>query len=130
MVSNHLELRWLKTVVVSVEEKAVCESRQVGTGKTNVSEPLLKRRDLGSDIETGVSMQSRDESGGCPSYWPGGVRRAGGVSPVCGCCAERGKARVETDLRPGAGWWREGAYRTAETGGAEYRRGARRRTGS
>jgi hypothetical protein len=26
MASNHLELRWLKTVVVSVEEKAACES--------------------------------------------------------------------------------------------------------
>jgi len=42
-------------------------SRQVGTGKTNASEPLLKRRDLGNGIETGVSIQSRDESGGCPS---------------------------------------------------------------
>jgi hypothetical protein len=34
--SNHLELRWLKTVVVSVEEKAhvMC---QVGIGKASVS---------------------------------------------------------------------------------------------
>ena len=38
----------------------------MGTRKTNVSEPPLKCRDLGSDIETGVSMRSRDESGGCP----------------------------------------------------------------
>lgn len=31
-MSNHLKLRWLKTVVVSVEEKA-SNRRQVGTGK-------------------------------------------------------------------------------------------------
>jgi hypothetical protein len=33
MVSNRLMLRWLKTVVVSDEEKAYV-MRQVGTGKT------------------------------------------------------------------------------------------------
>ena len=38
----------------------------VGIGKTNASEPLRKCREVGNDIETGVSMQSRDESGGCP----------------------------------------------------------------
>jgi hypothetical protein len=32
-------LRWLMTVVVSDEEKA-CLTRQVGTGKASVSEPL------------------------------------------------------------------------------------------
>lgn len=42
-VSNRLMLRWLKTVVVSEEEKAQ-EMRQVGTGKTSVCEPLVKRR--------------------------------------------------------------------------------------
>ena len=41
--SNHLMLRWLKTVVVSVEEKAHV-MRQVGTGKASGSESLLKRR--------------------------------------------------------------------------------------
>jgi hypothetical protein len=38
----------------------------MGTRKTNESEPPLKCRDVGNDIETGVSMRSRDESGGCP----------------------------------------------------------------
>jgi hypothetical protein len=37
--SNHLMLRWLKTVVVSDEEKAP-ERCQVGTRKTNASESL------------------------------------------------------------------------------------------
>lgn len=41
--SNHLKLRWLKTVVVSVEEKAQV-MRQVGIGKASVSEPLLTCR--------------------------------------------------------------------------------------
>ena len=43
--SNHLKLRWLKTVVVSVEEKAHV-MRQVGTGKASVSEPLTTCRNL------------------------------------------------------------------------------------
>lgn len=38
----------------------------MGTRKTNASEPLMTSRELGSDIETGVSMRFRDESGGCP----------------------------------------------------------------
>ena len=42
--SNHLMLRWLKTVVVSDEEKAQ-EMRQVGFGKVSVSEPLMTCRD-------------------------------------------------------------------------------------
>ena len=43
VASNRLVLRWLKTVVVSVEEKAHV-MRQVGIGKASVSEPLMKRR--------------------------------------------------------------------------------------
>lgn len=35
--------RWLKTVVVSDEEKAPVK-RQVGAGKTNASEPLMTCR--------------------------------------------------------------------------------------
>jgi hypothetical protein len=41
--SNHLMLRWLKTVVVSDEEKAH-EMRQVGTGKASESDLLLMCR--------------------------------------------------------------------------------------
>ena len=43
--SNHLELRWLQTVVVSVEEKAH-GMRQVGIGKASVSTPLLRCREV------------------------------------------------------------------------------------
>jgi hypothetical protein len=78
----------------------------MGTRKTNESEPLLKCRDLGNDIETGVSMRPRDESGGCPIYWPGGVRHAGGVSLVCGFYVERGKACVDTVRAASRAWAR------------------------
>src|SRR6478735_202732 len=37
----------------------------------------------------GCSRSARDESGGCPCFWPGGVRHVGDVSPVCGSCTER-----------------------------------------
>jgi len=38
----------------------------VGIGKTNESEPLMKCREVGNDVKTGASMQSREEPGGCP----------------------------------------------------------------
>src|SRR4051812_41969205 len=38
--------------------------RQVGTEKANVSEPLLKCRKRIDDIETGVQLLPREESGG------------------------------------------------------------------
>lgn len=41
--SNRLMLRWLKTVVVSDEEKAP-QRCQVGTEKANASEPLMTCR--------------------------------------------------------------------------------------
>jgi hypothetical protein len=51
--SNHLMLRWLKTVVVSDEEKAQ-GMRQVGIGKASASESLLTCRNGEDDIKTGV----------------------------------------------------------------------------
>ena len=93
--SNRLMLRWLKTVVVSDEEKAHW-MRQVGTRKASESEPLSRCR-----------KQSRWHQNlgawGCPGmslagavYWPGGARHGGGASLVCGFHAERGKAAADT----------------------------------
>ena len=62
--SNHLKLRWLKTVVVSVRKRRR-KSRQVGIRKANASEPLMKCREKETTSKPG-SMQSRDEPGGCP----------------------------------------------------------------
>jgi hypothetical protein len=63
---NRLKLRWLKTVVVSVEEKAHV-MRQVGTGKASASEPSEDASKQVDDIETGLVKRARDEPGGCPS---------------------------------------------------------------
>jgi hypothetical protein len=59
---NRLMLRWLKTVVVSDEEKA-SKRRQVGTGKTSASESLLTcrkpmrwHRNWGVDMAPGQSL--------------------------------------------------------------------------
>ena len=95
-------LRWLKTVVVSDVEKAH-EMRQVGIGKTVQS----SFSGIAGDVsllnqvtsEPGRSRAARDESGGCPLFWPGGVRHVGDVSPVCCFCTERGKARLDTAVR-------------------------------
>ena len=62
---SRLMLRWLKTVVVSDEEKAPVR-RQAGIRKTSASESLLKCRNNLDDIGTGVFWLSRDEPGGCP----------------------------------------------------------------
>ena len=48
-------LRWLKTVVVSDEEKARITG-QAGIGKASESEPLMTCRDQESGIETGASQ--------------------------------------------------------------------------
>jgi hypothetical protein len=54
-------LRWLKTVVVSDEEKAP-ERRQVGTGKTITAEASKFQE----DVETGAWCKTRDKPGGSP----------------------------------------------------------------
>ena len=61
----------------------------------------------------GCSRSARDESGGCPLFWPGGVRHVGDVSPVCCSCAERGKARPDTAVRVRR--MARGSCRAAET---------------
>lgn len=62
-----------------------------------------------------------------PADWPGGVRHEGDASLVCGDCMERGKARPDT-VRQGVGD-RE-ITKQQKLQGAEYRCGARWRTGS
>jgi hypothetical protein len=53
--SSRLMLRWLKTVVVSDEEKARVTG-QAGTGKASASEPLMTCRDQCDGIKTGASQ--------------------------------------------------------------------------
>ena len=63
--SNRLMLRWLKTVVVSDEEKAH-EMRQVGAGKASAERVVVEVSKLKSDIKTGGLSALRDEPGGSP----------------------------------------------------------------
>ena len=58
-------LRWLKTVVVSDEEKAQ-GMRQAGTGKASASEPLRACRDQEESIETRAPSSPCYEPGGYP----------------------------------------------------------------
>ena len=67
----------------------------------------------------GSLVALRDQPGGRPRSWPGGVRRGGGVSLVCGSCTEREKASVETATE--VVMVARGSVPTAETEGIEYR---------
>ena len=61
-------------------------------------------------------MFTRDEPGGRPDDWPGGARREGGVSLVCGSGTEREKASVESG-RPGLRVCLTGGERERADGG-------------
>jgi len=54
-------------------------------------------------------------------FWPGGARRRGGVSLVCGSCTEREKASVDTASGVAGPEGRERERAEAETEGIEYR---------
>ena len=68
-------------------------------------------------------MRSRDEPGGCPVYWPGGVRHIGGASLFCGFCMERRKAGSDNGAllavtrKWRAAGWREGERLATEIAG-------------
>jgi len=49
-----------------------------------------------------------------PTDWPGGVRRGGDVSLVCGFRMERGKARRDTAVRGSGGERERSKRRTRE----------------
>src|SRR5215467_15655353 len=49
----------------------------------------------GGGIGTGEQLSLRDEPGGCPDRWPGGARRRGGASLVCGVRMERRRASAD-----------------------------------
>ena len=53
LVSNHRKRRGLSVLIVSVTEKAWLRPRQVRIKETNVSEPLMKCREVINEIKTG-----------------------------------------------------------------------------
>src|SRR5680860_40417 len=88
---NRLMLRWLKTVVVSDEERRPGGVRW-GLGRR----PLLKRRNSFRRHQNRGLVCTPGGAWRVPVYWPGGVRCGGGVSPVCCSRAEREKACSDT----------------------------------
>ncbi len=80
--SNHCELLALRAVVVSVAGKGGTRSRQVGSGETSASEPLMTCRNSQDDVETGgMVVAPGTSSGGALKAGPDGIRLGGGVNP-------------------------------------------------
>jgi hypothetical protein len=113
-----------------MQEKAH-KMRQVGAGETTAVEVSLFNfrwhQNRGVLVLPGGAWR-------VSAYWPGGARHRGGVNPACGFHAERGKAHADTAallraLVAGEGA-RGSAHKRHDPRGAEYRGGARRRTGS
>jgi hypothetical protein len=119
-------LRWLKTVVASVRGKGAALIASGGDQEDvpeafglRVERALLRRRKGLDGIEIGGPASSSEMSlVGARGCWPGGVRRGGGVSLVCGSCTEREKASVESG-RPG--------LRVSTAGGERERANGRNR---
>src|ERR1017187_1958955 len=125
--SSRLMLRWLKTVVVSDEEKAHW-MRQAGTGKASASESLLTCRNPKTTSEPG-----------CFGYSGMSLADIRLLARWCPACRRREPGlRLPHGTGEGASrYWpvpfravRQGGPQAAEPRGAEYRRGARWRTGS
>ncbi len=85
---------------------------QVGTGKANVSEPLMTCRDQKMTSKPGPPSSPRDEPGGCPPIGQvmSGMKAARARSAASAWNVGRRVATLSA-LR----WGREGVRRAAET---------------
>ena len=89
-------LRWLKTVVVSDEEKASLETSGGGREGERKRIAVEVSKLVLDGIRTGTGTRFQDKSGGYPDCWPGGARHVGDASPICCSHMERGKAGLDT----------------------------------
>jgi hypothetical protein len=80
--SNHLKRLWSKAMVVSVEEQGTSKRCQVRIGEANVSEPLMKCRDVLNDIKTRSFSFFWDQSVGNLVTVTDGVRHLDGANPI------------------------------------------------
>jgi hypothetical protein len=121
-------LRWLRTVVVSDEEKAHV-MRQVGTRKASGSEPSDEASKQLVDIETGEYKSLRDEPGGCllTGQAVSGVKAARAWSAALAWNVGRPVSRLMAAYVVGIERERAGRRKPK---GVEYRCGAGWRTGS
>ena len=120
-VSNRLELRRSRVVVVSVEGKAVARPQQVGSEKTNESEPLMTCRELYQQRRNRIGRLVRDEAQREPADWLGGVRHKDGVSSDQALMWNVRTCRSDAKRRTQAEGLREGASIDAEHRGGVAR---------
>ena len=107
--SNHCELLPLRAVVVSVAGKGGTRSRQVRSGETSASEPLMTCRNSQDDVETGgMVVAPGTSSGGALEPGPGGIRLGGGVNPDQALSWNAGTCRPDVKGEAQAGSPREG----------------------
>ena len=97
-------LRWLKTVVVSDEEKASLETSGGGREGERKRIAVEVSKLVLDGIRTGTGTRFQDKSGGYPDCWPGGARHVGDASPICCSHMERGKAGLDTAAGDRAPW--------------------------
>ena len=83
--------------------KGGTRSRQVRTGKTNASEPLMTCRKRRNVAETRLQSLVWEEARRVPADCPNGDRHEGGVRPARGSCAERGNLLPRCQGRPPSG---------------------------
>jgi len=105
---NHLKLRGLRGLVVSVEAKGGARLCQVRVKETNASEPLMTCRNPIKRCQNRRGPLLRDKGWARPAYGPTGIRHKGGVTLIqasvrnLGTCRPDAKGEIQADgLREG-----------------------------
>ena len=123
---NHLKLRELRVLVVSVDGKGGARLRQVWIKEANVSEPLTTCRNAYNRRQNRGFISTPGQDWGKPVYCPIGVRHVGGATLIqaqvrnVGTCRPDAKGEAQADsIRKGestdAGH-RDGAARSSDEG--------------
>jgi len=121
----HCELLALRALVVSVAGKGGGKTRQVRSGETSASEPLMTCRNSQDDVETrGKVVASGTSLGGALEPGPSGIRLGGGVNPDQALLWNAGTCRPDVKGEAQAGNPRKG-----ESTDAGHRDGAVRSRG-
>lgn len=107
---NHCELLALRALVVSVAAKGGKRKfRQVRSGETSASEPLMTCRNSQDDVETGGKVVASGMNlGGALKPGPSGIRLGGGVNPDQALLWNAGTCRPDVKGEAQAGDPRKG----------------------
>jgi hypothetical protein len=100
---NHLKLRELRVLVVSVDGKGGARLRQVWIKEANVSEPLTTCRNAYNRRQNRGFISTPGQDWGKPVYCPIGVRHVGGATLIqaqvrnVGTCRPDAKGEAQAD---------------------------------